>query len=261
MKKLFTLFATILLALISACAQAQNKAPVTDGKPEQANSNPASPMDATIVAPQAYRLQFENERLRVTRVLYKPHEIVATHEHPQLATVFLYLRDSGPVRFVHTVVEKGVIVRPAVKAGGFRLSRPVAETHGVENPNDQPSEFLRIELKNFTVDPATFRGRFPPDTPQSNAASEKIAFENQQIRIVRVTCAAQKACASTVQTTPYLLVGLTESQIKTAVDGAALSNQKLELGQTIWVEAGKQLQLENPGSAPVRFLRIELKAE
>ncbi len=260
MKRLIILAAAILLVLILALAQTQEKKSDKPGKVEQQNSNLTSSQDPYVIAPQAYKREFENEQVRVTRVRYEPREIIKSHDHPKLPTVYVYLSDSGPVRFIHTGEEKFTTVRPAVKAGGFRLGRPANETHKVESLSDQPSDFLRVELKDLVVD-GTFRGRFPPETNQSAENSEKVGFENQQLRIVRVTCAAHNVCKLTAQTSPYLLVALTSSQLKTATNNGDLSNLKMELGQTMWVDSGDRLRLENSGNTPLRFLRIELKVK
>lgn len=261
MERLIILAAAILLILTLALAQTQEKKSDKPGKVEQQNSNLTSSQDPYVIAPQAYKREFENEQVRVTRVRYEPREIIKSHDHPKLPTVYVYLSDSGPVRFTHTGEEKFVTVRPAVKSGGFRLGRAVNETHEVESLSDQPSAFLRVELKDLAVDGSTFRGRFPPETNQTTENSERIGFENQQLRIVRVTCSARSTCKLISQTSPYLLVALTSSELKTATNNAGLSNLKMESGQTIWVESGDRLRLENPGKTTVKFLRIELKVK
>lgn len=256
MKRLIILCLAIALVLTLAFAQTQDKkSDKQPGKTER--QDPNSSLDAYLVAPHAYKREFENERVRVTRVHYEPGEIIKTHDHPRLPTVYVYLRDSGPVRFIHS--EDDIAVRPAVKTGGFRLGRPVGETHKVENISDQPSDFLRVELKNLTVDAETFRGRFPPEENQTNGNPEKIAFENEQLRIVRVNCLPRSICPTTTQTYPYLLVTITPSEVKTARNNGNFSNVKMDLGQTVWVESRERLRLENPNHSPVKFLRIEFK--
>src|SRR5947208_15484784 len=77
------------------------------------------------VAPQAYKLQFENEWVKVTRVHYAPHEKIPAHEHTLTAAAYVYLNDGGPVVFNHVDKDYGAITRPATKAGSFRLYRAV----------------------------------------------------------------------------------------------------------------------------------------
>src|ERR1044072_6326038 len=88
------------------------------------------------IAPQAYKLQFENEWVKVTRVHYAPHEKIAAHQHTLTASAYVYLNDSGPVVFNHIDASYGAVTRPPTKAGGVRLFRAVQELHEVENQSD-----------------------------------------------------------------------------------------------------------------------------
>ena len=71
-----------------------------------------------VIAPQAYEKQFENAWVRVTRVHYAPNETIAEHEHPSRPTIYIYLRDGGPVLFKHEHGESGdyAATRAATKA-------------------------------------------------------------------------------------------------------------------------------------------------
>jgi hypothetical protein len=258
LKKLIILAAALLLAANCAPAQTQEKKTENSIAAKQTDAKTDSSQDPYVVAPKAYRREFENERVRVSRVRYEAGEIIELHEHPKLPVVFVYLTDSGPIRFVHSGEQNFITTRPPVKTGGFRLGRPTNEAHKVESQSDQPSDFLRIELKDLTIDD-NFRGRYPPPVNQTAENSEKVAFENAQLRVVRVTCAPRGACLLNAQKSPYLLVALSSSELKTAINDEALSNLKADAGQTRWIEAGERLRMENPGDKPVRFLRIEPK--
>src|SRR5262249_40892073 len=116
--------------------------------------------DPVKTLPQAYKLQFENEWAKVTRVHYGPSEKLPAHEHTQTASAYVYLNDSGPVVFKHIGLEYGAVTRPATKAGSFRLYRGLKEIHEVENLSDLPSEFLRVEFKTEPVNDKSLYGRF-----------------------------------------------------------------------------------------------------
>lgn len=208
--------------------------------------------------PRAYTPEFENARVRVTRVRYAPRERIALHDHPAIPTVYVYLRDSGPVRFIHTGEEPFTLTRPAVKAGGFRLSKGAQETHAVESLTDQPTEYLRVEFKGLTVDRQIFRGRFPPETRAARTRlAQKIRYEDKQVRITRVTCAAHRTCAGlSAGRAPSLLIALTAAWLKSDGAGAELT---LTLGQTMWAEAGAAPPFANASNRPAEFLRIDLK--
>ena len=51
--------------------------------------------DPLVVAPQAYKLQFENDWVKVMRVHYAPHEVLPVHRHTETAAAFVYLNDSN----------------------------------------------------------------------------------------------------------------------------------------------------------------------
>src|SRR5450759_3363865 len=51
--------------------------------------------------PQNYTLAFENESVRISRVKYSPVDKLPVHSHPSIPTVYVYLTDGGPIRFIH----------------------------------------------------------------------------------------------------------------------------------------------------------------
>src|SRR5215510_13209883 len=72
--------------------------------------------------PANYKLEFENQWVRISRVKYSPGDRLPVHSHPSIPTVYVYLTDGGPIRFTH-ISPKFTIERPAVKAGGVRFNR------------------------------------------------------------------------------------------------------------------------------------------
>lgn len=64
------------------------------------------------VAPENYQKLFEDEYFRVSKATYRPGDKIKFHAHPLTATVYVYLTDSGPVRFFHA--GGGGITRAAV---------------------------------------------------------------------------------------------------------------------------------------------------
>ncbi|HET9530830.1 MAG TPA: hypothetical protein VFQ92_10785, partial [Blastocatellia bacterium] len=104
--------------------------------------------DPLVVAPQSYKLQFENDWVRVVRVHYAPFVKLPAHDHPKRQAIFIYLNDGGPVRFKHVEGVSGdyAAVRPPTKAGAYRLAGIQPENHEVENLSDLPNDFLQVEL-------------------------------------------------------------------------------------------------------------------
>jgi hypothetical protein len=226
-----------LLCLIGVCASA------------------ALAQDPLKVAPEAYKLEFENEYVKVMRVHYAARAKVPEHDHTEFGAAYIYLNDAGPVIFKHIGLSYGAVTRPAVKAGSFRLYRAVKETHAVENPGDTSSDFLRVELKTEPAKEAnTLRGRFFRAVYPAGENFQKVQFENDQVRITRLICDARKQCDLAASATePSLLVALTAAQFK--------RKGKLEPGQTRWLAAGKQEQFENSGNTPAELLRFDFKTQ
>ena len=210
--------------------------------------------DPTKVAPDAYKIEFENEWVKVTRVHYAPHAKIAAHDHTETGAAYVYLNDSGPVIFKHINLGYGAITRPATKTGSFRVYKAVKESHEVENPNDTPSDFLRVEFKT-EVDAATpLRGKFHRETYSPGENFEKVQFENAQIRVTRHACA--KTCELSAGAEPTLLVALNPVRLKSSGKG-----EGLEPGKTKWIAAGKKETVENAGQTHAEFLRFDFKTK
>lgn len=137
---------------------------------------PAHAQNPYEILPRNYSVEFENDAVRVSRVRYFPGDRLAEHKHPSIPTVYVYLTDGGPIRFIHKT-PKFTIERPEVKAGGVRFNRNAqVETHEVEYLGAAPSEYLRIELKN-TPGPRHRDARLRDDSD--------FPWEDPQVRIAR----------------------------------------------------------------------------
>ena len=95
--------------------------------------------DPLTVDPKHYTVEFENDKVRVLRIRYGPHEKSPMHSHPPLVAVFLTEHYSR-----HTFAD-GRTQEMHGKAGDVRYMEPTE--HAPENPTDQPFELVLIELK------------------------------------------------------------------------------------------------------------------
>ncbi len=157
-----------------------------------------SGQDPYVIDPTHFHLVFENAWARVTRVTYGPHESSPVHEHPPTpTTIYIYVTDGGEFRFKHMTgmkVAGTTITRPAVKAGAIRFAHSAPETHSVEYLGDRPTEYIRIELRTDPVDLPIRNIRIPPPSMDPAKSAVLDEFENAQIRILRVICAAGERC-------------------------------------------------------------------
>ncbi len=95
------------------------------GKP--AGPAPVSKLDPVVVDAKHYKVEFENDQVRVLRVHYDAHDKGESHEH-FLNRVVVYLND-----------------QTGAKADEVRMSGP--GTHTEQNIGDQPADRIAVELK------------------------------------------------------------------------------------------------------------------
>ena len=210
--------------------------------------------------PDAYKLDFENQWVKVVRVHYAPNQKLPAHEHTQTGSAYVYLNNGGPVIFKHIGLAYGAVTRPATKAGSFRLYQALKEIHEVENTSDLPSDFLRVEFKTDPVNEKSLRGRYYREDYPTGQNVQKVQFENEQVRITRLVCSPHKMIdISTGSNEPSLLIALSPAQFKSGRGKGGSSDFKIVLGRTRWIDSNKQEQLENIGEGPAEMLRIDFK--
>ena len=105
-------------------------------------SVPAQAQDAVKVDPKHYKVEFENDQVRVLRITYGPHEKSVMHAHPGAVAVFL---TDGQSKFTFP---DGKTEDAPVKAGTTMWTP--AGKHLPENTGDKPFELILVELKART---------------------------------------------------------------------------------------------------------------
>ena len=98
-----------------------------DLKGKSTGPAPVSKLDPTVVDAKHYKVEFENDKVRVLRIHYDPHDKGQLHEHI-LNRVVLDLND-----------------QPGAKADDVHISG--AATHTEQNDSDQPADRIAVELK------------------------------------------------------------------------------------------------------------------
>ncbi len=107
-------------------------------------TNTAVAQDATVVDPEHYTVEFENDYVRVIRISYGPNEKSVMHDH--MAGVAVFLSDG-----------KGTFTIPDGKTEEWiaKTGESVwmaATTHLPENSLDAPFELILVEVKNVEED-------------------------------------------------------------------------------------------------------------
>lgn len=183
--------------------------------------------DPTKTLPDAYKVQFENDHVRVVRVHYEAGAKLADHAHAAGTTIYVYLNDSDGVLFKHSSGSSRAVTRPPVKAGAIRIASGPEEHHTAENNSSSPSDFLRIWLKTESAGPRSMR-RIPPTENQ---------YENKQVRVTRLKVEQHESVTVDAKE-PALVV-------------------EWPSGNERWVDAGKSTQFENHDPRALELIRID----
>lgn len=225
MRLLFTAIATALAFHGTAVAQ-----------------QPHDTQDPTKTLPKSYKVEFENDSVRVVRVHYDANAKLPEHEHPGGVTVYFYLNASSGVLFSH---DDGVpITRPAVRPGAIRIGSGPGEHHTVTNLADAPTDFLRVLLKNTDV---AIKGR-----PMSRMAPGVMEYDNVMLHISRMN--VQPGTKTRIEARNYPMLRISWVPGKTEWKISAKDGYR-------FLEKGTTEEFEVTGDVPVQLVTIELRTK
>lgn len=211
--------------------------------------------DPLKMLPNNYKLAFENPQVAVISAHYAPHEKLGVHDHSMVPTIYVYLSDSGPVRFSHYKENESpyIAIRPPIKKGAFRISSGQIERHSVENLGDISSDFLRVELKQIPLGHSSdsFRGQAPLDLSKS---SDQIEFQNADLTVERIVCVSGASCPISASATPSLIIGLAPAGFK----GLQEEIRPISVGSTVWIRPSESGMIKSTSCCPAHLLRIFL---
>ena len=95
--------------------------------------------DAIKVAPNLHSVIFENDKLRILKVLVKPGDKAEMHWHPENIN---YILSGGKLRFTKP---DGYMVEIILNEG--QVTSSMAGSHIVENIGDSEVQTIQVELK------------------------------------------------------------------------------------------------------------------
>jgi hypothetical protein len=189
--------------------------------------------------------------VKVLKVSYAPNSKVPVHDHSKGPAAYVYLVDSGPVRFIHAGWENDpVLTRQATRAGSFRLSptRFDNETHAVENISNTRSDFLRIEIKTAAPDRQSLLTRKGPFTGDRTYGLNRIEFENSQLRVTRLISKPGTPLTVTANADEPALV-------------VVLSLGGSGVGETVWLGPKDAKTFTALGRSQCELLRFDFKTK
>ena len=202
--------------------------------------------DPVQVSPD-YKVEIDNQFVRVLRVKRSPHAKASMHQHP--ASVVVYLSDyhqriTGPDGNAQEVTRK---------AGDVSYTEAVR--HSEENLSDQPLEAVVIELKprppDFVPAPITL------DPVQLDPEHHLVPLENGRVRVLRTIL--EPHLKSPMHEHPhYVVVYLTELHTTMKLGNGKIVDNPRRPGELAWRDALKH-ETENIGDRTATEIQVELK--
>src|SRR5450432_1625406 len=213
--------------------------------------------DPVTVDPKIAKVEFENDRIRILRVHYEPHQKFALHEHP--AKVAICLSNFH----MHRVALDGAASDGTCPAGSVTWREP--EKHAVENLDDSPADTVEIELK-YARAPATavpVGGGIPIDPLQVDLEPHHhVLFKNQYVEVMESRIDPGDSTAYHTHPLDTVYVRLSESTTQTQIQGQDWSSNRLtKPGQVVFEADSKQPKthrVKNAGTTPYRIIVVEL---
>ncbi len=237
MKKLVLVVMSLFVLMLAGCA--------SSSAPEETTSTGADP---TVVDSDHYKVEFENDRVRIIRITYGPGEKSVMHYHPDSVVVFL------------TDV-KGQFTLPDGGAEGVEVEAGMAGwadggQHLPENLGDEPFELVLVELKEYAAE-AGETGETGPDPAEVDSDHYKVEFENDSVRIVRITYGPGEK--SVMHYHPAdIAVFLTDGNTRFTLPDGSTEDVEVKRGMAVWGDSGQHLP-ENTGDEPFELVLVELK--
>jgi quercetin dioxygenase-like cupin family protein len=200
-----------------------------------------------------YRILLDNEQMQVVRVHYGPHEALPVHDHSHYPTVYVYLSNSGPVRFIHDGASPFTLTRRPVSKGWFRVSPGRNERHQVANLGPGTSDFLRVECKRIPLRriPDEFRYSKEVDLTKTSVVTD---YASPEMVIQRYVMTSGKVEHVAAETPGELLIAFTPAIVREQGSG----DQRMAAGSVLWVKANTNFDLSSAGTTAAHLLTIRL---
>jgi hypothetical protein len=200
-----------------------------------------------------YQTLLDNEQMQVVRVHYDPREKLPAHDHSHYPTVYVYLSNSGPVRFMHDGAAPFTLTRRPVRAGWFRVSPGRIETHQVTNLGPRSSDFLRVECKRIPLRriPDEFRYKDDVDLTKTSVVTD---YASPEMVIQRYVMTSGKVEHVAAETPGELLIAFTPAIVHEQGD----ADHRMAAGSVLWIRANANFDLRPAGTTAAHILAIRL---
>jgi hypothetical protein len=207
----------------------------------------AAAQDPAVVSPSNYKVEIENEWVRVLRLKQGPHEKTPFYESP--ASVVVYLSDSDQ-QFTGPDGRTQEARHKIGEASYFNASK-----HSQVNLSSEPLEEVIVELKSG----APKGSRLPPAALDPVKVEPEYAtslFENDRVRVLHTVLAPHVKNPLHAHPHNVVVFAIAPPTI-TLADGKTVDNPR-KAGVVRWVEA-TQHSTENTSDKPTLEIQVELK--
>lgn len=202
-------------------------------------------LDPVVVDGEHYKLEFENDSLRVLRENLAGGEGGAMHSHR--ARVSVYLKDAE----VKLTPRGGETTTATLVAGTAVWGEPTTHV-GLPQSDIENLSIELQELGGAVID------RSDVDATFVDAEHHVIEFENDRVRVVRMTYPAGET-SPVHDHPPGFAVFLTDADMKNIPEEGEPVDVKFEAGETVWGAGGPPHATANAGDADVVVIRVEMK--
>ena len=240
MKSIAEVMVLLFVLVLAGCAPTSAPAP-------EAETSSTGP-DPTVVDADHYKIEFENERVRVVRITYGPGEKSVMHYHPDNVGVFL---TDLKGRFT---LPDGSTEEIETKTGDAGWAD--GGQHLPENLGDESMELVLVELKE-SMGGGDKTGETGPDPTEVDSDHYKTEFENDSVRIIRIAYGPGEK--SVMHYHPAgVAVFLNDQKVKFTLPDGSTEEAESRSGEALWTEANQHLP-ENVAGESMELILVELK--
>ena len=201
--------------------------------------------DPVAAGPSEFKVEVENELVRVLRVKRAAHAKSPVHEHPAAVAIFL-TEARGKIFGADGSVQE------MTRKKGQAVFNP-ATKHAEENIADQPLEAIVIELKKGPGAPLPL----PLDAVKVDPRHNIVELENERVRIIRII-REPHAKMPLHEHGRYVSVALTDVGSKTTFPDGTTRENRRRAGEAGWREPVKH-SIENLGDQRMEEIQVEIK--
>ena len=222
---------------------------------------PAPAQDPAVVSPKIVKVEFENERVRILRIHYEPHERTAMHSHP--CDLVVRVTDG----WAKATFPDGTSREAKGVAGDVFWIEPV--THAVESLADQPLENIEIEFKKAKAASVAVSAPHPAPAPSDPNAVVSLVdephhhwrFQNQYVLVTEVTLAPGESTLFHTHLHDNIAIELNNATTQRQLLGKEWQAADVKVGQVDYRQGDKQPythRVKNSGSTTFRVIDVEL---